>query len=238
MSHPLIIAHRALAPGTAENAISSLPALEAAGVDLVELDIRLSLDRQPFVTHDAFLNRTTHARGWLRLWPSPLLRRVPLREGAAGEHLASLSDMLGAFPPGLQPALHLKDRGALGGVLRTIARRGNPSRTWLWLEEPADVQRARTRLPELRCTLLRPSGWRPENRHAYMSDARRCGANAVSLPWGMITPELIALAHEHRLLAFSRFQETPAVAVNVRAGLDGIITDDPALIAGQLDTMT
>jgi hypothetical protein len=54
----------------------------------------------------------------------------------------------------------------------------------------------------------------------------------------MITPELIALAHEHRLLAFSRFQETPAVAVNVRAGLDGIITDDPALIAGQLDTMT
>jgi glycerophosphoryl diester phosphodiesterase len=238
MSRPLIIAHRAMTPQAAENAISSLAGLEEAGADLVELDIRLSLDRQPFVTHDAFLKRTTRARGWVRLWPSPLLRRVPLRGGEPGERIAPLHQMLQAFPAGLQPALHLKDRDAINGVLRTIERHGDPSRTWLWLEYPADVRRARARIPELRCTLLRPSGWMPEHRSAYMRDARDCGAHAVSLPWGVITPDLILLARQHKLLVFSRFQETPSIAANVGRGIDGIITDDPALIAKSLETTT
>jgi hypothetical protein len=126
----------------------------------------------------------------------------------------------------------------MSGVLRTIARHGDPSRTWLWLEHPVDVRRAREHIPELRCTLLRPAGWTPENRVAYMREARDCGAHAVSLPWGVITPELVAVARHYDQLIFSRFQETPAVAVNVRCGIDGIITDDPASIASSLESTT
>lgn len=235
MNRPLIIAHRALTPQTAENAISSLPALEAAGADLVELDIRLSLDRRPMVVHDAFLRRTTRARGWVRLWPSPLLRRIPLREGDTGERLPTLAAMLSAFPDSLQPALHLKDRASLNPVLRTIMQHGDPPRTWLWLEHLADVHHARIRLPEVRCTLLRPSGWTLEHRDTYVRDARACGAHAISLPWGVITPELTGLAHNYSLQVFSRRQETRTIAENVRRGIDGIITGDPASVAEALD---
>lgn len=235
MPRPLIIAHRALTPHNAENAISSLPALAAVGADLVELDIRVSLDRHPFVTHDAFLKRTTRARGWVRLWPSPLLRRVPLRQGNAGERLPRLRDMLRACPPELQPALHLKDRAALKGVLRDIARHGDPARTWLWLEHPADIRQARTRLPELRCTLLRPAGWTHERREAYLRDARTCGAHAISLPWGVLTGELIALSHQSNLLVFSRLDDNFPIIETIRLGLDGVITGDPARIRQLID---
>lgn len=234
MNRPLVIAHRAMTQGSTENAISSLASLVDAGADIVEMDIRLSLDRRPFVTHDAFLKRTTRGRGWVRLWPSPLLRRVHLRDGMPGERVPSLAAMLQQFPQELEPALHLKDRSALKQVLRTIARYGIPSRTWLWLENAADVYFARSRMPELRCTLLRPAGWAPELRRGYIRDAEQAGASAISVPWGVITPALTTLAHQHELLVFSRIQETPTIATNIHNGLDGIITDAPSEVSATL----
>ncbi|HVL26492.1 MAG TPA: glycerophosphodiester phosphodiesterase [Thermomicrobiales bacterium] len=234
MARPLIIAHRALSPGARENTASALARLDAAGADLAELDVRLSLDRRPFVLHDAFLRRTTRGHGWVRLWPSPLLRRLPLRDVPEGERLAPLSRVLATVPAGIQPALHLKDRGALRQVLRAIERHGTPGRTWLWLERPQDVARARRRLPELRCTLLRPAGWTATARGDYFHDAQRAGARAVSVPWGVITDELTAHAHRHGLLVFSRLEDPAAIPHVVRAGLDGIITDDPRTVADAL----
>ena len=234
MKQPRVIAHRAMTPGSAENAISSLAALVDAGADIVEMDIRLSLDRQPFVTHDAFLKRTTRSRGWVGLWPSPLLRRVHLRDGLPGERVPSLATMLQQFPTELEPAFHLKDRGALNQVLQAISRYGSPCRTWLWLERMSDVRRALIRLPELRCTLLQPAGWVPERRLDYIREAAQSGAAAISIPWGAVSPEFVTLAHQRELLVFSRFQDMPTVVTNVSHGLDGIITDDPASVSSEL----
>jgi len=231
MTRPLIIAHRGLLPGAPEHAASSLAHLVDAGADLVELDIRLSLDRRPFVVHDAMLGRTTRGHGWVRLWPSFALRRLPLRAAPAGDTLASLDIILTAMPEALQPALHLKDRGALRAVLRAIARHGDPERTWLWLERPRDVARAVRRFPSLRCTLLRPAGWTPSARDDYFLDAERAGARAVSVPWGVVTPVLTDHAHRHGLLVFSRMENPDALPVVVGAGIDGIITDDPGSTA-------
>jgi glycerophosphoryl diester phosphodiesterase len=234
VQRPLIIAHRALSPGALENAASSLARLEDAGADLAEMDIRLSLDRRPFVTHDAFLGRTTRGRGWVRLWPSLALQRLALRESAEHERLAPLGRILATMPEGIQPALHLKDRGALRPVLRAIERHGDPARAWLWIEHAADVARAVQRLSPLHCTLLRPAGWMPPARDAYFRDAQRCGAAAVSLPWGVITDDLIAHAHRHDVLTFSRIEDVAILPSVVQAGIDGIITDDPRTVADEL----
>ena len=55
MTETIIVAHRSLTPGAIENARSSLQLAADAGADLIELDVRLSLDRKPMVFHDAFL---------------------------------------------------------------------------------------------------------------------------------------------------------------------------------------
>jgi len=235
MARPLIVAHRSLTPGAVENARSAIGAAAASGADLIELDIRLTLDRQPVVLHDAFLRRTTRVRGWVRLWPSLLLDRVPLRDTLEGDRILSLQSLLQGFPDGVEPALHLKDRAALNSVLRAITDHGDPDRTWLWLEHPKDVHRARRRLPSLRVTLLRPAGWTPENRQRYFEDAQWVGASGVSVPWGGVDVDLLRHAHSHHLLVFSGLERMSDVRDYAERGLDGIITDDPQATMTQLD---
>lgn len=236
MPRPLIIAHRSMTPGAVENAGSAIrPAVEA-GADLIEIDVRLSLDRRPVLMHDAFLDRVTMARGWVRLWPSFVLGRIPLLESAEREAVASLKTVLQAFPASAQIALHLKDRAALPSVLKAIKQVGNPGRTWLWLEHMEDIRLARRRLPELRITFLRPAGWTPSNRSTYFTEAQWYGASAVSVPWGVVDRGLVDHAHRHHLLVFSRLERMADLHERVGAGLDGVITEDPAGVSRFLDS--
>ena len=227
MTRPLIVAHRMMTGDGIENARSSLERLVAAGADMAEIDIRLSLDRKPVVLHDAMLGRTTRGRGWIGLWPAAGIRRLPLR-AAPGERVSLLSDILGALPSGLEIALHLKDRRALRPVLRQIGRLGLAPRTWLWLERVADVRTARAVLPEIRCTLLRPDAWREPERSSYFADAQRCGARGVSVQPGAIDAGVVAQGGRHGLTLFTRVDDTDPLDHLMRADVGGIITDDPA----------
>lgn len=235
MPRPLIVAHRSLTPGAIENARSAIAVAARSGADLIELDIRLSLDRKPVILHDAFLRRSTRGRGWVRLWPSFLLYRLPLRDASDGERVMSLKSVLRVFPDGVQPALHLKDRAALPSVLNAIARHGSADRTWLWLEHPRDVSTARRRLPGLRVTLLRPAGWTPANRQRYFEEAQWVGAAGVCVPWGVIDRGLVEHAHRHQLRVFSSVERMDDVAGHAATGLDGFITDDPLATLAQLE---
>jgi glycerophosphoryl diester phosphodiesterase len=234
MTRPLIVAHRSLTPGATENALSAIGAARQAGADLVELDVRLTLDRQPVVLHDAFLRRSTKGRGWVRMWPSFAIYRLPLRDTPGGDRVSGLKSVLEGFPEDVQPALHLKDRAALPSVLKLISRHGRPNHTWLWLEHPKDVYTASRRLPELRITLLRPAGWTLANRQRYFEEAQWFGASGVCVPWGVIDPDLIDHAHQHQLHVFSSLERLQDVRGHADMGLDGIITDDPAAVIALL----
>ncbi len=227
---PLVIAHRSQSPGAIANARSSLALAAAAGADMVELDVRLSLDRVPVVVHDAMLGSATIGRGWVGMWPWPALRRLRLRDDPGAGRIPSLREMLAAVPTGVSLALHLKERRALGPVLRLVRQHGHPGSTWFWLEHSADVARATNQLPGSRCTLLRPNGWQPGRFARYLTDARKCGATAISLPWGVIDRDRLAAPHDHGLLVFSRMENEDRIAANLEAGLDGIITTDPARV--------
>lgn len=236
MSRPLIVAHR-LQSGTGnglENAHSSLARVADAGADLAEIDIRLSLDRQPVGLHDAMLGRTTRGRGWVGLWPSAALRRLPLTHGS-GERIPLLRSLLTDLPRSLELALHLKDRRALQPVLRMIERFNLTARIWLWLERAADVRTATAALPGIRCTLLRPGSWDEPLRSSYFADAQECGACGVSLQPGAIDAEVIAHAAAHDLLVFTRIDHDDTIGNLIQAGVGGVITDDPASTRQMVD---
>jgi glycerophosphoryl diester phosphodiesterase len=219
-----------MAPGALENARSSMAIAAAVGADLLEMDIRLSLDRTPMVLHDAMLRRTTRARGWVRLWPAFALRRIPLRDAPDREPIATLAQVLDELPDGVQPALHLKDTAAIKPVLKLIERRGIQGRTWLWLERARDVYMATRALPELRVTLLRDTGWMPANRDRYFREAQWNGAAGVSIQPDAVDRNLILHAHQHHLRVFSVANQEQVVARLIDAGIDGIITIDPAQV--------
>lgn len=63
-SIPYVIAHRGISAKAPENTLASFElAASVAGIDMVELDVRLSKDEEVIVLHDRTLQRTTTGNG-------------------------------------------------------------------------------------------------------------------------------------------------------------------------------
>lgn len=60
---PLVVAHRGASADYPENTLVAFRAAAEAGADIVELDVRLTVDGIPVVLHDADLSVTTDGRG-------------------------------------------------------------------------------------------------------------------------------------------------------------------------------
>lgn len=96
-ARPLVFAHRGGAKLGPENTIAAFTRGLAAGADGLELDVRLSKDRQAVVIHDSTVDRTTDARGRVDQFTAAELSRMDvLRSGAGvprlGEVLERFSD--------------------------------------------------------------------------------------------------------------------------------------------------
>ncbi len=221
---PLIVAHRAHTPDTIENSLEGIEAAVRAGADLVEMDIRLSLDRVPVLHHDAVLGRVAAGRGPVRALPAAALRRVPLR-GGTRQRIATLADALARVPAGVGLALEIKARGALRPVLRVVRSHDRIGQVWLWLNRQEDVELAHRLAPEIPITLLEMP-W-SGNVAAYLDLAHRAAVQAVSIDWSAVTPDTVRHAHDLGLLVFAVNHDPGRLEEALAAGLDGVITDDP-----------
>jgi glycerophosphoryl diester phosphodiesterase len=237
MNHPLIIAHRARTSRGFENARSWLELVAAEGADLIELDVRLTLDRKLVIVHDALPGRTTTGHGPAAPWPSRLPQWMPLRRSESRQPVPLLRSVLQIAPATAQVALHVRSRGAMTAVMRTIRKHGDPSRTWLWLERMEDIFTATRELPEIRCALLRPAAWTAGRRSEYFHDAQASGARVVSVPSGAVSPELVHHAHQHHLYVFSRIDRADLLPDLVGNGLDGAITTEVTRAVAILHSM-
>lgn len=63
---PLVIAHRGASGSAPENTLAAFEQAIQQGADAIELDVRLSKDKEVVVFHDATLQRTTNGRGYVR----------------------------------------------------------------------------------------------------------------------------------------------------------------------------
>lgn len=61
--HVVLVAHRGLAPGLPENTMAAFEASAAAGVRVIEIDLRGTADGEIVVMHDETVDRTTTGKG-------------------------------------------------------------------------------------------------------------------------------------------------------------------------------
>jgi glycerophosphoryl diester phosphodiesterase len=132
---PKLVGHRGALAVAPENTMASFERAWRDGVDLVELDVRLSADHQVVVLHDAAVDRTTDGSGLITRFTVAELKR--LDAGAwfdarfAGERIPTLVEVLtwakwrvglllelkfdpfGSHDPALVPAV-LKDVSSTG----------------------------------------------------------------------------------------------------------------------------
>lgn len=73
---PLVVAHRGASAVAPENTLSAIRQAINDGADAVEIDARLSKDREVVIIHDSFLARTTNGKGRVHLLTLKELKRL------------------------------------------------------------------------------------------------------------------------------------------------------------------
>jgi glycerophosphoryl diester phosphodiesterase len=248
---PLIIGHRGYAAKAPENTLPSFNLALESDADLIELDYQHSRDGVPMVFHDRFLDRTTDARKkWKR-------RRVKIAATTAAE-IQSLDagawfdkKFSGAKVPSLAEALEFicgnggvaliehksGDAKTLASLLRErrwINKVVVISFDWKFLRELHELE------PQQILGALGPparlsNGRRPVNIRrslgSRLGDLLKTGAKLAV--WNRrVSGRAVRSAREHQLGVWVyTVNQLKAARRLVKLGVNGIISDDPMLIA-------
>jgi glycerophosphoryl diester phosphodiesterase len=247
---PLTIGHRGYRRLAPENTLPSFQLALVAGVDLVELDFRQSRDGHLMVIHDKDLDRTTDAR---RRWGGKHIH-VATRLGSeiqsldagawfhkefAGAQVPSLGEALDIIHPRSVPLIERK-AGDVETCLRLLRQKHLvndvvvQSFDWSFLRELHELEPALT-LGALGPPFILPDGRKPKRFFRgfgarWLKGIGKTGASVVV--WNRrISRHSVNLAHRHRLKVWIYTVNNLKLANRLLAmGVDGIITDNPALV--------
>lgn len=223
------IAHRGAGSGGGDNSLASIAAAVEIGFDAIEIDV-LALDGRLVVAHEA-------------------------RHAEAAPALDEALELLGRHDVAVQ--LDLKGRGAERALAETVRRHGLVERSFVSTPSLASLRALTAAEPQLARALTYPEdrfgltgrrGVRPLVGPALRALRRtlplrlpgllgHAGARAATLGWAVVSPALVVRCHAVGVAVYAWTVNDPAVAAALlRAGADGIITDDPSIFDGLLTT--
>lgn len=250
---PLCIGHRgapALAP---ENTLRSFSRAVEEGADLVELDVLQLVDGTLVVAHSDDLAEVSHGRASGRIGHRGL---AELRELAP--ELATLAEALELFRAQARgTGLHvdLKTPGCEEALVEALREHGLVKRTLVASCHAASVRAVGRLDPGLAlgltypCDRLRLSGRAPLAPavpvallalravlpYRVAGLLRRAGASAAVLNHAVVTRAAVERCHRAgaAVLAWT-VDDADTMQRMLRAGVDGVITNDPRICAGTL----
>jgi glycerophosphoryl diester phosphodiesterase len=236
LSAPVIVAHRGDKAFAPENTLSAFRQAAEKGADAVEFDVKLSADGQVIVLHDQTVDRTTNGAGNAAKLSLAALREldagVQFPGQFPGEKIPTLDDVFTEYGRRLYMNVELTNystpNDALVSKVVALVRSHELEKRVLFSSFlSGNLEKARRFLPEVPRALLtlpglmglwgRNFGWRGDVAalNPYMSD---------------ITAGLVDRVHAagKRVYAWTVIAEADIKRM-IGLGVDGIITDDPAL---------
>ncbi|HHO53975.1 MAG TPA: glycerophosphodiester phosphodiesterase [Deltaproteobacteria bacterium] len=241
MDHPFrLYGHRGAAAHHPENTLRALEAAVQAGADALETDVRLSADGRVVVFHDADGARTCQQPHRLRDRP---WAEIATWDAGEGQHPMLLSELLEVFGS-LFVNIDVKDDDpeAARRTLEVVQASGRAETVGLGSFH-ARVARA-----------LRGAGWRGQLALTPRGVAAvrllplplaqpLVRGDAVQIPtqrYGirLDTPRFLSRCHALGLrVDFWTIDDPDEAIALVRAGADGIVTNDPAAIGAALESL-
>ena len=231
---PLTIAHRGGAIFAPENTIPAFLAnIEQS--DLIELDVYNTLDGELVVIHDTTLDRTTDGTG--RVQDKTLAELKALDAGSwyapefAGTRIPTLEEALAAIGTDSIPLIEHK-QGSAGLYVQTLQRLNRTtdvvvqSFNWSFLRSMHDYA------PEIPLAAL-GSG---ELTEAKVLEIQAIGIPRVAWAHGDVQPEMVDFIHAQGMELFVWTVNGGTIEKFIDYAVDGIITDDPRLVANLTDT--
>jgi glycerophosphoryl diester phosphodiesterase len=238
---PLAMAHRG---GAIEHLENSMPAFEASvalGYRYLETDVRVTADGVLVAFHDATLERVTDRIGRIEdlRWSEMADARIGGREP-----ILKLEDLLGAWPD-VRFNLDIKAAGVLAPLVRLVRRLQAGDRLCLTSFSDARIAAARRLFGPSMCTALGPRGVAALRLSSYSPRAAglvRMSAGCAQVPLqlggrALVDDRFVAAAHARGLQVHVWTVDTAEdVATMLDLGVDGVMTDRPAMLRELLES--
>ncbi len=243
-----VLGHRGASGEAPENTLAAFARAAELGVGF-ELDVTLCATGEVVVLHDDTVDRTTDGSGAARALSLEALRELDAGAWFGAEHLGqrvpTLDEVLTAFAGRVPINIELKttdERDALAAaVVRSVLAAGAVDSVFVTSFDPYLLEAVAARAPELRRGQITATF-----RDADLSPVQKLALRGMWLN-GRSQPDLISMEHvrltRRRVRRLKRRGYTVlAWTVNDLAevdrllalGVDGVMTDDPAVVLAHL----
>ncbi len=227
-----VIAHRGYSAAYPENTALAFEKAMAAGADLIETDVRLTLDGQAVCWHDASLQRVSGDPRTVAELTLAEFKDVALPQGQSPLDLGSVL-ALARGRAGVLLDVKLGTENLLQAIVAALEATRMTAQVVYGVRQPGQYGVLRRHLPEVR-VLAMPAD--PESLPEHLDEC----VSAVRLWEGEVTPERIARIHragrEAWVTAGLRASgEPPGYLTAGRAamlwhlGVDAVLVNDPPL---------
>ena len=243
-TRPLVVAHRGASFDCPENTSSAFAAALAAGVDGIELDVRLSRDGIPLICHDATLQRFGGSTQSLRqmtaaqiqvvdvgTWKSQRFfgQRVPTLDHVLTQcrEITVFIELKATNGPG-RTAYH---RRLLRAVVEVIAKQRAERRVCVLCFDGGVLEQLSRMAPRLR--RVRNCERLPQNVDQWL--IRQPALHAACFDRRILTHAVVDTCHGHGVQVFAWSANDAPAANQLRGlGVDAILTDRPAWLVRHL----
>jgi glycerophosphoryl diester phosphodiesterase len=235
---PYVIAHRGISAKAPENTVASFTlAVNASGIDMVELDVRLTKDGEVIVLHDRTLQRTTTGNGVARKYSYQELSRYDAGSWFdpvfKTEHIPTLRQVLQLVGPTRwvdieikSDPFHREPRGLIERkVLDVVAECGMGDGVFFSSFDHHLIANLKRTAPKATTgvlyNLFRDFGRLPSKL------VQRANASIFICGKGELRPSMIEDAHRHRIPVYVYTLNSIKDAQKMlQLGVQGIISDN------------
>jgi len=241
-----VIGHRGNRAHAPENTLEALLEAVALGADALEFDLRVSRDGQLVVFHDPTLERTTDGRGEVAQHSVAELKRLDAgakftRDGGRsfpwrgrGVTVSTFDEIVAALPPHLPCIIELKTPAATEPLRQAVRRHDMAARIVVAGFDPKATRPLRGAGFALGASAHDVMALLPSALLRLRAKPRHVQALCVPQRWKGLPVPIAALARTLRGSGAVQHVWTvnePAEALQLwRDGVQGIISDDPALM--------
>jgi len=218
----IIISHRGASGYEPENTVSSFRKAVALGAQMIEFDVRTSLEGELVIMHDSKVNRTTNGKGYIRDKTLEELREL---DAGNGEKIPTVEEVISEFA-GTKFVIELKEYNSEDKILDIIHKYKVINDVFIVSFHKRILKRIKHMEPDVLTGLIK---FFPFNIY---KDCNFCNADMIAVFRYFITSGLVQKVHDMKLELFAWTVNKKGLALKMKnLGIRGIVTDNLDLLS-------
>ncbi len=218
----IIIAHRGASEYEPENTFSSFDKAIELGADMMEFDVRLSLDNKLVVVHDPRVNRTTDGKGRVR---DKTAQELLSLDAGGGNKIPLVEEIFKRYAGKIKFVIELKDYNTEEPILQLIEQYGIIDDVYIVSFSKRILKKIKILEPEITTGLIKVL---PTN---IARDCKYCGADVIAVLRYFINKKLVEKTRRDNLLLFAWTVNDHVQCVQFRKmGIVGVVTNKPDIL--------